>query len=240
MKFGSSLTSLALALAFFGAPLSANAQDANSLPARVTDFATSEAPDDHVIGSEDAALTLIVWASVTCPHCGAWFTSEWPIVKSELVETGKLRVVFRELPTAPQEMAMTGFRLAECAPQEDYMSIIEFQMEEQAALYEAVKNGNGQQAYGVIAEMAGMETDEAITTCFRNPDIVAHIVDNANRATLAEVETVPAFLLNGQKYKGKSDAKTLVALINTMEEKGISTLPKDIVPVDSHAGHDHE
>jgi len=240
MKLGSILPALSLALGICIGPMSAQAQQSGDVPARVTAFATTEAPDDHVVGSEDAAITLIVWASVTCPHCGSWFSNEWPIIKSELVETGKLRVVFREFPTAPAELAMTGFRLAECAPTADYMALIEHQMEKQQAIFKAVQDGKGRDIYGEIAEMAGMGSDEAITTCFRNPDITAHIIDNARRAALAEINSVPAFLINGQKYKGKSDAKSLVNLINEMEEKGISALPENIEPADAHAGHDHD
>jgi len=236
MKFFKALTALGAVAMFAFGTLTASAQDTDSLPARVTDFATSEAPDDHIIGSDNAAITLIIWASVTCPHCGQWFTEEWPIVKSELVETEKLRVVFRPFPTAPAELSMTGFRLAECAPTKDYMSIIEYQMENQKDIFKASQEGRGRELYAKIAKMAGMETDEAIATCFKNPDITTHIIDNANRATLANVKGVPAFLINGETYKGKQDAKSLVELINDMDEKGLSTLPED----KTRKAHDHE
>ena len=239
MKLSSTIAALMAAFGFLILPLGAAAQQKDDLPARVTEFALTEAPDDHVVGSEDAALTLIIWASVTCPHCASWFTTDWPLVKSELVETNKLRVVFREFPTQPGNLAMAGFRLAECAPTEDYMSLIEYQMENQSAIFDAAREGRGEDAYREIARLAGMETNEAMTTCLRNPDITAHIVDNMSRATTAEIESVPAFLINGQKYKGKSDAETLISLINEMEEKGISTLPDAIEPADAHAGHDH-
>lgn len=218
----------------------AQAQEADTLPVRVTDFAKTEAIDDHVIGSEDAAITLIVWASVTCPHCGQWFSKEWPVVKKDLVETGKLRVIFREFPTAPAELAMTGFRMAECAPTEDYMSIIEYQMENQKDIFEAASEGRGQDVYTEIAKLAGMETTEAIATCFRNPDITAHIIDNANRAQVAEIKAVPSFLINGETYKGAQDAESLVALITDMDKKGLSAIPENIAPAKAHAGHDHE
>ena len=240
MKLRSALTALTLTTSLFCAPLYAIAQEANELPARVTGFALTEAPDDHVVGSEDAALTLIIWASVTCPHCADWFSNQWPQVKTELVETGNLRVVFREFPTAPGDMAMTGFRLAECAPREDYMSIIEFQMEHQDDMFKAREEGKSPEAYAIVAEIAGMETNEAIATCFRNPDITAHILDNASRATIAEIKSVPAFLINGQYYKGNSDAKSLIALVTEMNAKGISALPKDTKSADKHSGHDHK
>jgi len=226
MKFFNALTALAATVMLSFGTMTVSAQESESLPARVTDFATSEAPDDHIIGSENAAITMIIWASVTCPHCGHWFSEEWPIVKTELVNTEKLRVIFRPFPTAPAELSMTGFRIAECAPTKDYMAIIEYQMENQKTILDASQDGRGREIYAKIAKMAGMETEDAIATCFKNPDITAHIVDNAHRAKLANVKGVPAFLINGDTYKGKQDAKSLVNLITDMDEKGLSTLPK--------------
>jgi len=131
MTLNKRLAAVSTALILSFGTMAAQAQDAEPLPARVTDFVRTVAADDHVIGSEDAAITLIIWASVTCPHCGQWFSEDWPVVKKELVETGKLRVAFR---------------------------------------------------------------------------------DNAMRAQVAEIKGVPAFLINGETYKGAQDAKSLVEL----------------------------
>ena len=240
MTLNKRLAAVSTALILSFGTMAAQAQDAEPLPARVTDFVRTVAADDHVIGSEDAAITLIIWASVTCPHCGQWFSEDWPVVKKELVETGKLRVAFRAFPTEPAELAMTGFRIAECAPVEDYMSVIEYQMENQKEIFDAAREGRAQDIYSDIAKLAGMETNEAITTCFRNPDITTHIVDNAMRAQVAEIKGVPAFLINGETYKGAQDAKSLVELITKMDKDGLSALPEDIKSNDAHAGHDHE
>jgi protein-disulfide isomerase len=240
MKSPKSMKVLAALLIMASGPFTAHAQTVDVLPSRVTDFAKTEAADDHTIGSKDASITLVIWASITCSHCSKWFINEWPIIKSELVETGKLRVVFREYRTAPPELAMTGFSLAECAPPEDYMSIIEYQMENQSAIFEAAREGRAPEAYREVARLAGMETTEAITTCLKNPDISAHIKDNMARAQIAEVAGVPAFVINGDTYKGAQDAMSLVELINGMDAKGLSVLPSDIKPTGAHAGHEHE
>ncbi len=224
------------------------AQSADELPSKVADYALIEAQDDHTIGSEDAAQTLIVWASVTCPHCSDWFTNEWPDIKTELVDTGILRVVFREFPTAPAQMALTGFLLAECAPSADYMSVIEYQMENQKEIFKEAKEGNGRDAYDKIAKLAGMDDEAAVTACLRNPDMLNHIQDNADRATAAKIKGVPAFLINGETYEGDPDAKSLVDLITDMDEKGITALPKGLkksaphsdTDSEDHSGHEHD
>ena len=55
----------------------------------------TEAPEDHAVGKADAPHTLIVYASNTCPHCRNWFTDVYPDVKRDLVDTGRLRLVYR-------------------------------------------------------------------------------------------------------------------------------------------------
>ena len=227
MKDYSIFASIALAGALLFSSYSTFAQTAEDLPPHVTDHSHTEAPNDHVLGRKDAATTMIVWASVTCSHCGDWFSNEWPLVKSELVETGKLRFVFREFPTAPTDLSMTGFRLANCAPTADYMSMIEYQMEHQDEVFKAAQEGRAPEIYREIAKLGGMETDEAISTCLKNPDMTAYIEDNLDRASLAKISGVPAFLINGQPYTDKQDAQSLIKLINEMDATAPSAQQAD-------------
>lgn len=236
---------IAAALLLSGTAL---AQLQTDIPAKTdaapaVDFVFAEAPDDHVIGSETAAQTIIIYASVTCPHCGDWFSEEWDAVKTGLVDTNLARIVFRELPTAPQQMSVTGFLLAECAPREHYFDIILYQMKNQDAIYDAAREGTVRTEYQKIAKMAGMEDDDAITACLRNPDMMAHIQASADRLRASGARGVPAFFINGERYDGETDAKTMVDLITDMDARGISTIPADAQsrkPAADHAGHDHE
>jgi len=151
-----------------------------------------------VLGSDTAPITMIVWASVTCPHCSDWFTNEWPSIKKELIEPGKMRFVFRELPTQPAQLAMVGFMMAQCAPEEDYF------------------------------KLAGLKNEADINACLADQDKLAHIHTNSDRANGAALKGVPAFYINGESYEGKQDAGTLIKLINTMDEKGLSALPTSL------------
>jgi len=195
------------------------------LPAKDVPFSLTEAPDDHVLGSDKAPITMIVWASVTCPHCSDWFTNEWPSIKKELIETEKMRFVFRPLPTAPAQLSMIGFMMAECAPEENYFDLIEYQMENQKNIFAQAEKGEAKAAYDKIGKLAGLETEEDIQACFNKTEKLAHIQTNSERATGAAVQGVPAFYINGDVYKGKQDAESLTKLILDMNEKGLSKLP---------------
>ncbi|WP_026941890.1 thioredoxin domain-containing protein [Hellea balneolensis] len=196
------------------------------MPAKDVPFALSEAPEDHVVGSDTAPITMIVWASVTCPHCSDWFTNEWPSIKKELIEPGKMRFVFRPLPTAPAQLAMVGFMMAECAPSDDYFKLIEYQMENQKMIFEAAEKGEARAEYDKIGKLAGLKSEEDINACLANKEKLAHIHLSNERANSAELQGVPAFYINGDVYEGKQDAETLTKLILDMSEKGLSVLPK--------------
>ena len=197
-------------------------------PAKDVPFALSEAPGDHVIGSDKAPITMIVWASVTCPHCGDWFTNEWPSIKKELIETEKMRFVFRPLPTAPAQLSMVGFMMAECAPSEDYFKLVEYQMENQKMILEQAQKGEARAEYDKIGKLAGLETQEDVQTCLQDADKLSNIHVSNERANGAAVGGVPAFYINGDPYKGKQDAETLTQLISDMHKKGLSKLPTTI------------
>lgn len=193
------------------------------LPA--ADFVFTEAPDDHVLGADFAPITIISYASVTCSHCGHWFSNIWPDVEESLVDTGKIRFVLREFPTQPQALSLTGFALAECAPKADFMSVIEYQMENQTQIFEQARTGNGKTAYKKIAKLAGLNNDAEISACLQDPSQTAHIGLSVRRADAAGVKGVPAFFINGEPYKGDQSAQAFTTIIDTMLETGASSLP---------------
>ena len=188
-------------------------------------FALTEAPDDHVLGDDKAPITMIVYASVTCSHCSDWFTNQWPAVKKDLIDSGKIRFVFRELPTAPQQMSMVGFMMAECAPSEDYFDVVQYQMENQLMMFKQAEIGKVREEYDKVGKLAGLEDEASIQACFQDLERLSHIHTNGNRATVAKVQGVPAFFINGDTYKGGQSADELIALISDMSEKGLSKLP---------------
>ena len=140
-----------------------------------------------------------------------------------------MRFILREFPTAPAEMSLTGFMLASCAPTDSYFDVIEYQMENQEKIFKDAREGRAKEAYDEIAAKAGMVDTDAITACLGNPDILSDIQDNVTRGNLTGISGVPAFVINGELYSGPLDADSLVNLIQDLEEKGVTTLPPELV-----------
>src|ERR671936_20128 len=78
---------------------------------------------DQIQGQADAPVTIVEYASMTCPHCSHFHETTYPELKKRYIDTGKVRFIFREFPLDP--LAAAGFMLARCAPKEQYFPMIE-------------------------------------------------------------------------------------------------------------------
>ncbi|GLQ19332.1 thioredoxin domain-containing protein [Algimonas porphyrae] len=190
----------------------AHAQYSTPIPDETpaTEYIYAEAPTDHVIGSVDAPHTMILYASNVCPACGHWFANHWPIVKTELVETGRLRLVFRPMPTEPVQLSLTGFLMAECAPKGEYITVIEDQFARQTTILGMVQNRiSPKPEYDAIAMGAGLQSDEAIQACLSDPDMMAAVRQKADWASAADIHAVPSFIFDGEVMDGDHNADAI-------------------------------
>lgn len=159
------------------------------------------APDDHIVGVDSAPVKMIIYASVTCPHCGNWFTEEWPILQSNYIDKGKVQVAFREVLTAPQQLSAVGFVVANCAPEDKYMDIVVHQMQNQKQTFADLEAGKGEAIMKAWTSMAGLETEEAVKTCFEDTSHSERFNRAGMRMTKAGMINVPGVIINGEEFK---------------------------------------
>ena len=89
----------------------------------VDDLMQPQALPDMALGEEDAPVTIVEYASMTCPHCAHFHETTLPGLKEKYIDTGKVRMIFREFPFDPR--AAAAFMLARCAPKEQYFPLID-------------------------------------------------------------------------------------------------------------------
>lgn len=193
-------------------------------PAHI-DHVYTESPNDHVMGANTAPITVIAYASVMCPHCAQWFTSEWPVFKERHIDTRQVRFVFREFPTAPVNYARTGFVIANCAPKERYFEHIVYQMQNQNYIFSAIQAGQARPMYQSLAYQAGLETPQQMQACFADPDAYQRMDKAILRAQNAGIQSVPSFIIDGQIFKGDSSANGLSQAIDARFAHGVTRMP---------------
>jgi protein-disulfide isomerase len=149
-----------------------------------------------VIGKEDAKVTIIEYASASCPHCATFANDELPKFK-EYLDSGKVKILFREFPL--NDAAMGGFMLARCAPKEKQVALIEVLFKTQAKWVQ-----NPLEGLKEIALQAGF-TNETFMACLNNKDIAEKILAERTRADGFGIDSVPFFFINGKKYDGATN-----------------------------------
>ncbi|MFZ0837078.1 MAG: DsbA family protein [Xanthobacteraceae bacterium] len=185
--------SCALALlAKFGFVLNAQAQP--QVPN--ADLAQPSPLGDIVLGSPDAPVTIIEYASMTCPHCAQFQAKTFPKLKERYIDTGKVRYIFREFPLDP--LAAGAFMLARCADKDKYLSIIDLFFGTQRDWVVP----NPLQPLFNIAKQAGYN-EETFNACLKNQQIldgIQNVRDHA--AKVLNVESTPTFFINGKRVIG--------------------------------------
>ena len=202
------LTATAAALFLSGAALAQNATS-------ITDAQVGQVRDtDRVMGDADAPVTFIEYGSVACSHCGHFQETGFEAV-SEGIEAGDVRFVFREMITGQPNIAIAGFVLANCAPDDQYFEVVDTLFAEMGSIYEAMQNGTAQQRYDELAAGFGF-TPEDVQACFSDEATVAR-VQTAHRTAVEDgVTSTPYFIVNGDRLAAEAggDGQGLVYTVN--------------------------
>jgi len=189
-----------LVLAFSGlsgglaALLSGQARaDDTASPAELADAG----PDgDVMVGSDQAPVTVIEYASMTCPHCAHFAETTFPELQKRYIDTGKVRYTLRAFPL--DQLSLAGFVLARCAGKEKYMPIVEtlFAKQPEWIVKEPLP------PLKEIAKQFGMGESE-FNECLANQKLSENIIAVRDHAAQKlGVNSTPTFFVNGKKLVG--------------------------------------
>ena len=194
------IRSLLLMLALVAAPLSASAQTASGLPA------VSAA--DRVLGRADAPVTVIEYASFVCNHCAHWHTTVLPSFKARFIDTGQVRLVYRNLPTPPAQVAARAAGIARCAVPARFFDVASSFMTGQQAIIDGAPLADWYAA-GVAASG---RTQAQIDACLADPATLNGIRAEVAGASAAGVQGTPSFFVNGRAVADTSLAGLSAAI----------------------------
>jgi protein-disulfide isomerase len=163
--------------------------------------------DEMALGDPKAKVTVIEYASVTCPHCARFNDEVFPAFKAKYIDTGKVRYVFREFLTPPQQVAAAGFLLARCAGKDKYFNVVDAIMRSQNEMF---TGGDPRGVLLRIGRSAGL-TDEKSLACIADEKALQALNDRFEKAINKDkIDGTPSFVINGKKLE--SGEKTLAQL----------------------------
>ncbi len=186
---------------------------ANRVVAQTT--ATSAATDllqpgplpERILGRDDAPVTVIEYASMTCGHCANFHLNIWPAFKAEFIDTGKVRFILREFPFDPR--ATAAFMLARCMGDDRWYPTVDLLFRNQPRWARAQ---DGKEGFLSVLSMTGLKEAD-LEACLSDQALLDKVNAVAARGQELGVDSTPTFFINGEKYTGVMPIEQLRAVI---------------------------
>jgi protein-disulfide isomerase len=167
-------------------------------------------PTDHVLGDPNAPITLIEYASFTCPHCAHFSVAILPEVKKKWVDTGKVKLIYRDFPL--DQTALKAAQLAECAGKDKYFGVIDMIFETQPKWATA---SDPMAELGKSLRIAGMGESE-VKACLANDAVANGVVADYRGGETLGVNSTPTLFINGQEFKGARSVEEMDATFSKL------------------------
>jgi protein-disulfide isomerase len=210
LLLASSSFALAAAIAGSGVELLFNSHAALAQSAADADLMEAGPLGEESLGSDKAPVTIIEYASMTCPHCAHFALNTFPELKEKYIDTGKVRYILREFPFDP--IAAGAFMLARCAGKDKFFPLVDLLFRTQQTW--AVENPL--QPMLATVKQAGF-TEQSFKECLANQKVLDGIEWVRKRATdKFKVDSTPTFFINGQKYNGAMSFEEMQKLIDPL------------------------
>jgi protein-disulfide isomerase len=165
------------------------------------------------LGPADAKVTITEFASMTCPHCAAFNAEVFPKIKSEYIDTGKIRYIFREFPLDIK--AAAGSMLSRCIANGDaakYFAVTDLLFRSQNDW--VMKNTT--EALNRIGKQAGL-SQQQVEACLKDQALLDKIAaDQKYASEVLKVDSTPTFFVNGERIKGETSIEEFEKKINPL------------------------
>ena len=170
--------------------------------------------DDRILGNPEAPITIVEYASLTCPHCAHFANDVLPEIKKEWIDTGKAKLVLRDYPL--DEPALRAAMIARCAPPDRYYAFVDTFF---GAQEKWVRSPDYREALARLAKLGGMGTEE-FDACLKNTELENKIVEGRLKATQElDVNSTPTFFVNGSKFAGAPTKEEFEKLLSSLAAK---------------------
>jgi protein-disulfide isomerase len=175
-----------------------------SLPAMAAEAPTYR---EFVQGNASAKVTVIEYASLTCPHCAHFQENDFPLLKKNYIDTGKIKFIYRDFPL--DGLATGAALIARCAPGDRGKVMIDMIFKNQV---EWMRSENPIIPLRGYAQLAGMSSAD-VDACLKNETILKEIQDVQQRATsVYKVRSTPSFFVGTEMVEGNNyeDLKKII------------------------------
>jgi len=167
--------------------------------------------NDFIIGDENAPITIIEYASMSCSHCASFHINTLPEIKKEYIDTGKVRMIFRDYPF--NYPALMGSMMMRCIPNNvryDYMNALYLLQPDWVNRDPSISK---KELYKIM--QSGGMTKEEFDACYKDIDIENEILEGVMAAQKdLNIKSTPSFIVNGNLIEGNKNIKEFRQIID--------------------------
>jgi protein-disulfide isomerase len=222
MIVGGVVALLVLGAAYFLAPGGTGdvaLEDTASEPAgEVSDLGALDTPNplgEIVLGQEDAPVTIVEYASLTCGHCSAFHVNTLPLIKEKYISNGLVKIKFRPFPF--DSFATAGAMLAQCVAPKQRVAFLEILFQRQA---QWISSEKPIEAFQSISRQAGLSEDDFVV-CLKDEKVLDGVRQMQKQASEElGVRSTPTFFVNGTMLEGNQPVAEFEALIDPLLPAG--------------------
>jgi protein-disulfide isomerase len=170
--------------------------------------------DDRILGNPNAPITIVEYASLTCPHCAHFANDVLPELKKKWIDPGKVKLVFRDFPL--DEPALRAAMIARCAPPERFYAYVDTFF---AAQDKWVMARDYREALARLVKLGGMSQNE-FENCLKDTALENKIVEGRLVASKElDVGSTPTFFINGTKFAGAPTLEEFDKVLSSLAAK---------------------
>ena len=164
--------------------------------------------DDFILGMDTAPITVIEYASLTCPHCAQFHQNALPTIKKNFIETGKIRYVYRDFPL--DQLALSGSMIAQCGGRDRYFAFIDALFAQQSNW---ARDPKPFAALSRIARLGGL-SQAKFDECIKDKDIADAILKKRlDGDKIFGINSTPTIIINGKRFSGGLSIEQFKAVI---------------------------
>jgi protein-disulfide isomerase len=163
---------------------------------------------DKVLGNVNAPVTMVEYSSLTCSHCGDYHVMTFPLLKASYVDTGRMKVVFRDFPL--NEAAIAGSMVARCAG-DNFFAVIDALFKAQSSWAYSSDYKSGIKAVVAPLGMTSSDVEACLASTELRNGVLA--IKSTGAATYG-INGTPTFLINGRTVVGALSYAEFAAIIN--------------------------
>lgn len=166
---------------------------------------------DYVLGDENATVTIVEFSDYQCPFCGKYSTETSPLVKTNFIDTGKVKYYFRDFPLEFHPQALPAAKAANCAGKQGKF----WEMHDKIFASQNEWSGNEEagKLFAAYAKELGLDTSK-LETCISESATETEIANDLATGSILGASGTPSFFINGEKLVGAQPYAQFEAVIN--------------------------